>query len=81
MKKKMGVIEKDLRVAFGKYKKDSNLRTLLRSIATQADHHVHYHWQYVYFQSKLNALYDEMMSNSNPSHREGRVDDNHNNVV
>lgn len=81
MKKKMGIMEKDLRTAFARYKKDNNLRTLLRSIVTQVDRHIRYQWQYDYFQRKLNALYDEMMSNSNPSHREGRVDDNHSNVV
>jgi hypothetical protein len=74
MKKKMGIIEKDLRVSLTKYKEDKNLHVLLRSIACQADHHCHYYWQFRFFQRKLEVVYKELMSNENPSHREGRVD-------
>jgi hypothetical protein len=74
MKKKMGIIEKDLRVSLTKYKEDRNLQALLKAIVTQSDSHIHYFWQYDFFQKKLEKVCKELISNSNPSHREGRVD-------
>ena len=74
MKKRIGIIEKDLRGSLEHYKKDKDLYALLKAIATQSDNHIHYYWQYKFFMYQLGRVFHELIQNSNPSHREGKVD-------
>jgi hypothetical protein len=76
MKKRIGVIERDIRISLTKYKNDEDLLALLKATLSQSRSHVHYYWQYRFFVSKLESIYEELMRNANPSHREGKVERN-----
>lgn len=75
MKKKIGIMEKDLRKSLIQYKQDGNLLSLLKAIVTQSDSHIRYYWHFKYFIHQLDSVYDEVIANANdnPSHREGKV--------
>jgi hypothetical protein len=74
MKAKMGVMERDLRESFIRYKQDGDLLLLLKAIVSQSDGHIFYAWQYTYFLNRLEKVYGELMRNENPSHRRGQID-------
>lgn len=67
--KKVGIMEKRIRIALQNYKKNGNLLPLLLDLTDAADSHIHYQWQADSFRKKLKEVYLEMIEDCNPSSR------------